>query len=145
MSFTNPEWKWEYITINFLFKLPRTPNGCNRIWIIVDGFTKTTSFIPIKQSLPLDKLAKLYVDKIVSQYGTLVSTVWDQDPQFTSKFWPKLQDTLDTKLHFSTTFQPRISVIRKALQNARLLRRSWRKKIIRIRVSLGDEGGHQSN
>ena len=28
----------------------------------------------------------------------------DQDPRFTSRFWPKLQKALDTTLHFSTAF-----------------------------------------
>lgn len=58
---------------------------------------KDVCFIPIKQTFLLDKLTKLYVDKIVSQYGTPVSIISDQDLHFTSKFWPKLQDALETK------------------------------------------------
>ena len=95
--------------MDFLFRLARTSSGCNGIWVIVDRFTKTARFIPIKQSFSLDKLAKLYIDKIVSQYGTPVSIVLDRDSRFTSKFCPKLQDALRTNLRFSTVFHPPIN------------------------------------
>ena len=35
-----------------------------------------------------------------------MSIVLDQDPLFTSQFWPKLQKALSITLHFSTTFHP---------------------------------------
>ncbi|KAA0063169.1 DNA/RNA polymerases superfamily protein [Cucumis melo var. makuwa] len=97
-----PEWKWEHITMDFLFGLPRTSSGHDGIWVIVDRLTKTTRFIPIKATSTLDQLARLYVDKIVSQYGVPVSIVSDRDPRFTSKFWPSLQKAMGT----STSFHP---------------------------------------
>ena len=30
-----PQWKWEYITMNFVVGLPRTQVGFNRVWVIV--------------------------------------------------------------------------------------------------------------
>ncbi|KAA0031702.1 reverse transcriptase [Cucumis melo var. makuwa] len=77
-----PEWKWEHITMDFLFGLPRTSSGHD------------------------DQLARLYVDKIVSQYGVPVSIVSDRDPRFTSKFWPSLQKAMGTGLKFSISFHP---------------------------------------
>ncbi|KAL0540162.1 hypothetical protein IC582_024392 [Cucumis melo] len=103
-----PEWKWEHITMDFLFGLPRTSSGHDGIWVIVDRLTKTTRFIPIKMTSTLDQLARLYVDKIVSQYGVPVSIVSDSDPRFTSKFWPSLQKAMGTGLKFSTSFHPQI-------------------------------------
>lgn len=102
----NFEWKWEHITMNFLFGLSRTPNDYNGIWVIVDRFTKMTRFIPIKQTFPLDKLALLSIDKIISQFGYLLFIVLDRDPRFTSKFWLNLQEVLGTRLHFSAVFHP---------------------------------------
>ncbi|KAA0068146.1 retrotransposon protein, putative, Ty3-gypsy subclass [Cucumis melo var. makuwa] len=64
MPLPSPEWKWEHITMNFLFGVPRMPSGLDEIGMIVDRFTKTASLIPIKQTFPLGKLAKLYVDKV---------------------------------------------------------------------------------
>ncbi|KAL0559142.1 hypothetical protein IC582_003732 [Cucumis melo] len=101
-----PEWKWEHITMDFLFGLPRTSSGHDGIWVIVDRLTKTTRFIPIKMTSTLDQLARLYVDKIVSQYRVPVSIVSDRDPRFTSKFWPSLQKAMGTGLKFSTSFHP---------------------------------------
>ncbi|KAA0040277.1 reverse transcriptase [Cucumis melo var. makuwa] len=101
-----PEWKWEHITMDFLFGLPRTSIGHDGIWVIVDRLTKTTRFILIKITSTLDQLARLYVDKIVSQYRVRVSIVSDRDPRFTSKFWPSLQKAMGTRLKFSTSFHP---------------------------------------
>ncbi|KAA0067829.1 retrotransposon protein, putative, Ty3-gypsy subclass [Cucumis melo var. makuwa] len=101
-----PEWKWEHITMDFLFGLPRTSNGHDGIWVIVNKITKTAGFISIKATSMLDQLARLYVDKIVSQYGVLVSIVLDRDLRFTSKFWHSLQKAMGTGLKFSTSFHP---------------------------------------
>ncbi|KAA0040646.1 DNA/RNA polymerases superfamily protein [Cucumis melo var. makuwa] len=109
-GFLNPlpvlEWKWEHITLDFLFGLPRTSSRHDGIWVIVDRLTKTTRFIPIKMTSTLDQLVRLYVDKIVSQYGVPVSIVSDRNPRFTSKFWPSLQKAMGTGLKFSTSFHP---------------------------------------
>ncbi|KAA0043430.1 hypothetical protein E6C27_scaffold1639G00400 [Cucumis melo var. makuwa] len=59
-----PKWKWKHITMDFLFGLPRTSNGHDGIWVIVDRLTKTTRFISVKATSTLDQLARLYVDKI---------------------------------------------------------------------------------
>ena len=44
-----PEWKWEQITMDFVTKLPKTPNGYDTIWVVVDRLTKFTHFLPIKR------------------------------------------------------------------------------------------------
>nr|GEU51430.1 putative reverse transcriptase domain-containing protein [Tanacetum cinerariifolium] len=41
-----PIWKWERITMDFVTKLPRTSNGHDTIWVIVDRLTKSAHFIP---------------------------------------------------------------------------------------------------
>lgn len=87
--------------MHFLFGLP---SGFDGIGVIVYRFAKIEHFIPIKATFSLDKLAKLYLDKIVSQYGILVFIVSDRDSRFISKFWPKLPKALGTKLHFNSTF-----------------------------------------
>ncbi|CAL2257016.1 unnamed protein product [Prunus armeniaca] len=44
-----PEWKWEHITMDFVFKLPRTLKGHDGILVIVDRLTKSAHFLPIKE------------------------------------------------------------------------------------------------
>src|ERR1051325_9445928 len=101
-----PEWKWEHVTMDFLFGVPQTQHGHDGVWAIVDRLTKTTRFLPIKATFSLDRLVQMYVGEIVSRFGAPVSIVSDRDPRFTSKFWPSLQQALGTKLRFSTAFHP---------------------------------------
>ena len=85
-----PQWKWEKITMDFVVGLPRCQSGCDVIWVIVDIFTKSAHFLPMKNSDSIEKLVELYVKEIVRLHGTPVSIVSDRDPRFTSRFWPNL-------------------------------------------------------
>nr|GFA76308.1 putative reverse transcriptase domain-containing protein [Tanacetum cinerariifolium] len=38
-----PQWKWDNITMDFVTKLPRTSDGYDTIWVIVDRLTKSLS------------------------------------------------------------------------------------------------------
>ena len=101
-----PVWKWEKITMDFITKLPRTKRKNDAIWVIVDRLTKSAHFIPIRENMPVDKLAKIYVNEIVARHGVPISIVSDRDGRFTSNFWKSFQEELGTKLHMSTAFHP---------------------------------------
>ncbi|GJS76066.1 putative reverse transcriptase domain-containing protein [Tanacetum coccineum] len=47
-----PEWKWEKITMDFITKLPKTTNGYDTIWVIVDRLTKSAHFLPMRGNDP---------------------------------------------------------------------------------------------
>ncbi|GKE49668.1 putative reverse transcriptase domain-containing protein [Tanacetum coccineum] len=81
-----PEWKWDNITMDFVTKLPRTANGCDAIWVIVDRLTKSAHFLPMKETDPIDKLARLYIKEVVTRHGVPVSIICDHDPRFSSHF-----------------------------------------------------------
>ena len=78
------EWKWDHVTMDFVMGLSRTVSDKDAIWIIFDRLTKTIHFISIRISFSLDRLARLYVNKIVSKHGVLVSIISDRDPRFAS-------------------------------------------------------------
>jgi hypothetical protein len=42
------EWKWEYITMDFVVGLPRSLRGRDAIWVVVDRLTKCVHFFPMK-------------------------------------------------------------------------------------------------
>ncbi|GKD19390.1 putative reverse transcriptase domain-containing protein [Tanacetum coccineum] len=67
-----PEWKWDNIMMDFVTKLPKSSQGLDTIWVIVDRLTKSAHFLPIRETDPLDKLAKLYLDRIVTRHETPV-------------------------------------------------------------------------
>ena len=43
-----PEWKWERITMDFVVGLPRSRDGYDSIWVIVDRLTKSAHFLLVK-------------------------------------------------------------------------------------------------
>ncbi|KAM1538044.1 hypothetical protein ACFX10_003000 [Malus domestica] len=81
-----PVWKWEDITMDFVYRFPRTPSRYDGIWVIVDRLTKTAHFLPVRQTYLLEKLAKLFVYNIVRLHGVPFSIMSDRDPRFTSRF-----------------------------------------------------------
>ncbi|GJY98652.1 putative reverse transcriptase domain-containing protein [Tanacetum coccineum] len=81
-----PEWKWDNITMDFITKLPKSSQGFDTIWVIVDRLTKSAHFLPIRENDPLDKLARLYLNRIVARHGIPVSIICDRDGRFTSNF-----------------------------------------------------------
>ncbi|GJZ66717.1 putative reverse transcriptase domain-containing protein [Tanacetum coccineum] len=56
-----PEWKWEKITMDFVTKLPKTANGYDTIWVIIDRLTKFAHFLPMRENDPIERLMKLYM------------------------------------------------------------------------------------
>nr|GEY94406.1 putative reverse transcriptase domain, ribonuclease H-like domain, aspartic peptidase domain protein [Tanacetum cinerariifolium] len=74
-----PIWKWERITMDFVTKLPRTSNGHDTIWVIIDRLTKSAHFIPTRETK-------------------------NRDSHFTSRLWQSLQNALGTQLDMSTAY-----------------------------------------
>jgi hypothetical protein len=99
-----PEWKWEEIRMDFIVGLPRTQAGYDSIWVIVERLTKVAHFIPVKTTYSGAKLVELYMSRIVCLHGVPKKIVSDRGSQFTSKFWEKLHESMDTKLNFSSAY-----------------------------------------
>ncbi|GJW11517.1 putative reverse transcriptase domain-containing protein [Tanacetum coccineum] len=94
------------ITMDFVTKLPKSSQGYDTIWVIVDRLTKSAIFIPMKETDPLEKLARLYLKEVVTRHGIPVSIICDRDPRFASNFWRSLQKALGTSLDMSTAYHP---------------------------------------
>ncbi|KAM2560814.1 hypothetical protein TB1_011950 [Malus domestica] len=101
-----PQWKWENITMDFGYKLRRTQNGYDGIWVIVDQLTKSAHFNLVREKYSLSRLAKLLISKIVKYHGVPIDIISDRDPRFTSKFWLAFQKALGTRLLYSTAYHP---------------------------------------
>ncbi|GKF32310.1 reverse transcriptase domain-containing protein [Tanacetum coccineum] len=92
--------------MDFVTKLPKTSQGYDTIWVIVDRLTKSAIFTPMRETDPLDKLARLYLKEVVTRHGIPVSIICDRDPRFASNFWRSLQNALGTNLDMSTAYHP---------------------------------------
>jgi hypothetical protein len=101
-----PEWKWEEIGMDFIVGLPCTSSGYDSIWVIVDRLTKVAHFIPVKTTYSGPKLVELYMARIVCLHGVPKKIVSDRGSHFTSRYWQKLHECLDTRLNFSSAYHP---------------------------------------
>jgi hypothetical protein len=81
-----PEWKWEEISMDFIVGLPRTRDGYDSIWVIVDKLTKVAHFIPVKTTYSGAQLAELYMSRIVCLHGVPKKIVSDRGPSLTRAF-----------------------------------------------------------
>ncbi|WVZ76647.1 hypothetical protein U9M48_024603, partial [Paspalum notatum var. saurae] len=64
-----PTWKWDDIHMDFIVGLPRTPKGYDSIWVIIDRFTKSAHFIPVKTIYHAKTYAEVYIARIVFLHG----------------------------------------------------------------------------
>ncbi|GKC05002.1 putative reverse transcriptase domain-containing protein [Tanacetum coccineum] len=101
-----PIWKWEGIAMDFVTKLPMTSSGHDTIWVIVDRLTKSAHFLSMPEDYKMERLARLYLNKIVARHGVPISIISDQDSRFTSRFWQSKQEALGTRLDMSTAYHP---------------------------------------
>jgi hypothetical protein len=102
------EWKWEEIGMDFIVGLPRTQAGYDSIWVIVNRLTKVAHFILVRTTYSSAKLAELYMSRIMFLHGIPKKIVSDRGSMFTSKFWEKFHESMDTKLNFSSPYHPQI-------------------------------------
>ncbi|GJY71235.1 putative reverse transcriptase domain-containing protein [Tanacetum coccineum] len=77
-----PQWKWDNITRDFVKKLPKSSQGYDTIWVIVDRLTKSAIFVPMRETDPMEKLARMYLKE------------------------RSLQKALGTSLDMSTVYHP---------------------------------------
>ncbi|GKG47133.1 reverse transcriptase domain-containing protein, partial [Tanacetum coccineum] len=48
----------------------------------------------MRETVPLDKLPRMYLKEVVTRHGIPVSIICDHDPRFASNFWRSLQNAL---------------------------------------------------
>nr|GFA40907.1 putative reverse transcriptase domain-containing protein [Tanacetum cinerariifolium] len=89
-----PQWKWENITMDFVTKLPWTQSGNDTIWVVVDRLTKSAHFLPIKETDPMDKLARLYLKEVAFQKA--MGTRLDMSTEYHPKTDGQSERTIQT-------------------------------------------------
>jgi hypothetical protein len=92
--------------MDFIVELPTTQSGYDSIWFIIDRFLKVSHFISVKTTYKGAKLTELYIARIMCLYEVPKKIVSDKGTQFTSRFWEKLYEAMDTRLNFSSAYHP---------------------------------------
>ena len=49
-----PQWKWDNITMDFVFDFPLTQKKHDSVWVIVDRLTKSAHFLSIRLDYSMD-------------------------------------------------------------------------------------------
>jgi hypothetical protein len=99
-----PQRKWEEIGMDFIIGLCTMQSGFDSLWVIVDRFSMVAHFIRVKTTYKGAKLAELYIARIVCLHEVPKKIVSNRGTQFTSRFWEKLHEAMDTKLNFSSAY-----------------------------------------
>ncbi|CAN6692016.1 unnamed protein product [Malus baccata var. baccata] len=89
-----PQWKWENITMDFVYKLPRTQNGFDGIWVVVDRLTKSAHFIPEALGTKL-LYSTAYHPQINGQSERTIQTLEDMLRSSVLQFGDSWHDHLD--------------------------------------------------
>ncbi|GJX32856.1 putative reverse transcriptase domain-containing protein [Tanacetum coccineum] len=83
-----PQWKWDNIPMDFVTKLPKSSQGCDTIWMTVDRLTKSAIFVPMRETDPMEKLARIYLKEVVTRHGIPIPIICDRDPSVIPKVLP---------------------------------------------------------
>ncbi|GKC36882.1 putative reverse transcriptase domain-containing protein [Tanacetum coccineum] len=92
-----PQWKWDNITMDFITKLPKSSQGYDTTWVIVDRLTKSAIFVPMRETDPLEKLERMYL-KEVKALGTSLAMSTAYHPETDEQSERTIQ-TLEDMLH----------------------------------------------
>src|SRR5438128_11291311 len=77
-----PSWKWEDIGMDFITSLPKTSQGYDSIWVIVDQLTMSTHFLPIKTTFLVKQYVELYLSPIGCLHDAVKTVLFDRVSRF---------------------------------------------------------------
>ncbi|GJZ98707.1 putative reverse transcriptase domain-containing protein [Tanacetum coccineum] len=74
--------------------------------IFLNGRSWLPCYGDLRETDPLEKLARMYLKEVVTRHGIPVLIICDRDPRFASNFWRSLQKALGTNLDMSAAYHP---------------------------------------
>jgi len=97
---------WQSIAMDFITELP-VSDGCDQLWVIIDGFTKMAHFLPLRrEGKTVADLAIIFAREVWKYHGVPTDIVSDRDSRFTSETWKELLRLAGIRPYMSTAFHP---------------------------------------
>jgi transposase InsO family protein len=91
--------------MDFVTGLPSS-KGYDAIWVVVDRLTKMIHFAPYSTMIDAEGLADLFLSNTFRLHGLPDTIVSDRGPQFASRVWKYLCNSLKIEPRLSTAFHP---------------------------------------
>lgn len=96
-----PDELWQDLNMDFVLGLEKTFMGFDSILVVFDRFSKMWEIIPCMKIMDAVYIAKVFL-------GLLKTIVSDRNVKFMIYFWKTLRRLLQTKLNFSSAFDPQM-------------------------------------
>lgn len=98
----------ESVSMDFVMGLPKTKQGCDSVFVIVDSFRKMAHFVSCKSTNYASHISNLFFKEIVRIHGFLQIIVLDRDIKFQGHFWRTLFKKLGTNQTYSLAYHQQI-------------------------------------
>jgi hypothetical protein len=74
-----PMSKWEVINMEFFVGFPLISHRNNGILVIVDKFTKSAHFIPVRDTYDVTNVAHVFISEVIHLHGLLKKIILDRE------------------------------------------------------------------
>jgi hypothetical protein len=97
-----PEGRWTHITTDFAGPFNTDESGSDSVWIIVDRFSKSSHFFPIKKKDSPETLARLFIARYIPLHGLPLVILSDRDLRFLALIWQAVMRMLGIEIALTT-------------------------------------------
>lgn len=95
----------EFVAMDYLGPLPRTPQGNQYVLVITDRFSKLARALPMK-TMKAEPTARAFLESWAYVYGPPQHLLTDNGSNFTSKFFQSICLAIGSKNLFTTAYHP---------------------------------------
>ena len=92
--------------MDFVMGLPKTKQGFDSVFFIVEKFSKMAHFVPWKSTYDASHIAHIFFKELVIIHGLPQIIVSNRDVKFQGHFWRTLFKKLGTNLTYSLAYHP---------------------------------------
>jgi transposase InsO family protein len=101
-----PEYRWQSVTMDFITQLPKTANGYDAIYAVVDRMSKMVHLVACHSTVTAEQTARMFINSVFKLHGLPGHVVSDRGPQFVSHFWNELMGRLSVEVRLSSGGHP---------------------------------------